>query len=145
MTNCINVKIFVDTNILIYAYDRGAGPKHNLALNLVETLWREGTGALSTQVLQEFYVNVRRKAQKPISARKAKDLITDYLAWNPVINDGASVIEAIELEQRYKFSFWDAMIVVAAQRAGATTLYSEDFNSGQVIGSLKIVNPFAQI
>ncbi len=145
MTNCINVKIFVDTNILIYAYDRGAGPKHNLALNLVETLWREGTGALSTQVLQEFYVNVRRKAQKPISARKAKDLITDYLAWNPVINDGASVIEAIELEQRYKFSFWNAMIVVAAQRAGATTLYSEDFNSGQVIGSLKIVNPFAQI
>ena len=143
MTNCINVKIFVDTNILIYAYDRGAGPKHDLALNLVETLWREGTGALSTQVLQEFYVNVRRKAQKPISARKAKDLITDYLAWNPVINDGASVIEAIELEQRYKFSFWDAMIVVAAQRAAATTLYSEDFNSGQVIGSLKIVNPFA--
>ena len=142
MTNCINVKIFVDTNILIYAYDRGAGPKHNLALNLVETLWREGTGALSTQVLQEFYVNVRRKAQKPISARKAKDLITDYLAWNPVINDGASVIEAIELEQRYKFSFWDAMIIVAAQRAGASTLYSEDFNSGQVIGSLKIVNPF---
>jgi len=143
VTNCINVKIFVDTNILIYAYDRGAGPKHDLALNLVETLWREGTGALSTQVLQEFYVNVRRKAQKPISARKAKDLITDYLAWNPVINDGASVIEAIELEQRYKFSFWDAMIVVAAQRAAATTLYSEDFNSGQVIGSLKIVNPFA--
>ena len=143
MTNCINVKIFVDTNILIYAYDRGAGPKHNLALNLVETLWREGTGALSTQVLQEFYVNVRRKAQKPISARKAKDLITDYLAWNPVINDGASVIEAIELEQRYKFSFWDAMIIVAAQRAGASTLYSEDFNSGQVIGSLKFVNPFA--
>ena len=142
MTNCINVKIFVDTNILIYAYDRGAGPKHDLALNLVETLWREGTGALSTQVLQEFYVNVRRKAQKPISARKAKDLITDYLAWNPVINDGASVIEAIELEQRYKFSFWDAMIIVAAQRAGASTLYSEDFNSGQVIGSLKIVNPF---
>jgi len=136
------VKIFVDTNILIYAYDRGAGPKHDLALNLVETLWREGTGALSTQVLQEFYVNVRRKAQKPISARKAKDLITDYLAWNPVINDGASVIEAIELEQRYKFSFWDAMIIVAAQRAGASTLYSEDFNSGQVIGSLKIVNPF---
>lgn len=72
----------------------------------------------------------------------AKDLITDYLAWNPVVNDGASVIESIELEQRYKFSFWDAMIVVAAQRAGATTLYSEDFNSGQVIGSLKIANPF---
>jgi len=143
VTNCIDVKIFVDTNILIYAYDRGAGPKHDLALNLVETLWQEGTGALSTQVLQEFYVNVRRKAQKPISARKAKDLITDYLAWNPVINDGASVIEAIELEQRYRFSFWDAMIVVAAQRAGATTLYSEDFNSGQIIGSLKIVNPFA--
>lgn len=142
MTNCINVKIFVDTNILIYAYDRGAGPKHDLALNLVETLWQEGTGALSTQVLQEFYVNVRRKAQKPVSARMAKDLITDYLAWNPVVNDGASVIESIELEQRYKFSFWDAMIVVAAQRAGATTLYSEDFNSGQVIGSLKIVNPF---
>ena len=137
------MKIFVDTNILIYAYDRGAGTKHDLALKLIETLWQEGTGALSTQVLQEFYVNVRRKAQKPISAAQAKDLITDYLAWNPVINDGASVIEAIEMEQRYKFSFWDAMIVVAAQRAGASALYSEDFNNGQVIGSLEIVNPFA--
>jgi len=141
--NSINVKIFVDTNILIYAYDRGAGPKHDLALSLIETLWQEGTGALSTQVLQEFYVNVRRKAQKPISAQQARDLIADYLAWNPVINDGASVLEAIDMEQRYKFSFWDAMIVAAANRAGASTLYSEDFNSGQIIGSLKIINPFA--
>lgn len=137
------MKSFVDTNILIYAYDRGAGPKHERAMSLVENLWREGTGVLSTQVLQEFYVNIRRKARTPISADQAKDLIADYLAWNPVVNDGALVIEAIELERSLKFSFWDAMIVVAAQRAGASTLYSEDFNNGQVIGSLTIVNPFA--
>ena len=99
------MKIFLDTNILIYAYDRGAGPKHDLALNLVETLWQEGTGALSTQVLQEFYVNVRRKAQKPVSARKAKDLITDYLAWNPVINDGADYLNPVILIQLAKLPF----------------------------------------
>ena len=79
------MKAFVDTNVLVYAYDRGAGSKHERALSLVENLWKDGSGVLSTQVLQEFYVNVRRKAQKPISHDQARALITDYLSWDPVV------------------------------------------------------------
>jgi len=136
------VKTFVDTNILVYAYDRGAGPRHDRAQNLLQTLWEQGQGALSTQVLQEFYVNVRRKAVNPITAKQARSLVTDYLAWNPVVNDGVAMLEAIDLEQRYKLSFWDSMIVVAAMKSGAATLCSEDFSHGQKFGTVQVVNPF---
>jgi predicted nucleic acid-binding protein len=136
------VKAFVDTNVLVYAYDRGAGSKHERALGLVEKLWVEGSGALSTQVLQEFYVNIRRKARKPISHKQARSLITDYMSWDPVVNDGASMLEAIDVEQHYKLSFWDSLIVVAAQKSGASVLFSEDFNNGQKFGPVQVLNPF---
>jgi predicted nucleic acid-binding protein len=138
----MTVKAFVDTNVLVYAYDRGAGQRHDRALNLLESLWMEGGGVLSTQVLQEFYVNVRRKAKKPITHDQARALIADYLSWDPVINDGAILLEAIDVERKYKLSFWDAMIVVAAQKSGATVLYSEDFNDGQAFGQVRVQNPF---
>mgnify|MGYP001827857629 FL=1 len=102
----------------------------------------EGSGVLSTQVLQEFYVNVRRKAKKPISHDRARALIADYLSWDPVVNDGATLLDAIDVERQYKLSFWDAMIVVAAQKSGATVLYSEDFNDGQEFGGVRVENPF---
>lgn len=136
------MKTFVDTNILVYAYDRGAGPKHDRSLNLLQTLWEHGQGALSTQVLQEFYVNVRRKAVKPMTAKQARSLVADYLTWNPVVNDGVAMLEAIDLEQRYKLSFWDSMIVVAAMKSGAAILCSEDFSHGQKFGTVEVVNPF---
>lgn len=136
------MKTFVDTNILIYAYDRGSGHKHEIARELLKSLWQQGNGVISTQVLQEFYVNVRRKARKPLSAARAKALVATYLAWNPVVNDGAAMLEAIEFEQRYKLSFWDALIVVAARKSGARILSSEDFNSGQNFGELQVRNPF---
>ena len=136
------MKAFVDTNILVYAYDRGAGVKHERALKLVEGLWQDGNGAISTQVLQEFYVNVRRKAQQPISPQEARSLIGDYLTWKPIVNDGDAVLEAIDAEGRYKLSFWDALVVVAAQKSGASIIYSEDFNHGRQFGSVRIENPF---
>jgi predicted nucleic acid-binding protein len=138
----MTVKVFVDTNVLVYAYDRGAGSKHERALSLVEKLWMEGSGVLSTQVLQEFYVNVRRKARKPISHKQARNLIADYMSWDPVVNDGASMLEAIDVEQHYKLSFWDSLIVVAAQKSGASVLFSEDFNDGQKFGLVQVQNPF---
>ena len=137
------MKAFVDTNVLVYAYDRGAGSRHERAARLVEALWQEGTGILSTQVLQEFYVNVRRKASRPISHEEARSLIADYLAWEPVVNDGALVLDAIDAETRYQLSFWDALIVVAAQKAGADVIYSEDMSDGQRFGSVQVRNPFA--
>jgi predicted nucleic acid-binding protein len=136
------VKTFVDTNILIYAHDRGAGHKHELARRAVEDLWESGNGVISTQVLQEFYVNVRRKAANPVSDAAARSLIEDYIAWDPVINDGTSVIEAIDIERRFRLSFWDALIIVAAHRAGAGVVLSEDFSHGQKYGDVQVVDPF---
>jgi predicted nucleic acid-binding protein len=137
----MSARRFVDTNILVYAHDRGAGKKHRLARTLVERLWLERSGAISTQVLQELYVNVRRKAAAPISSEEAQRLIADYLAWEVVINDGASILRAIELETHYEISFWDALIVQAAEQAGVTILYSEDLSPGQVYGSVEVVDP----
>ena len=138
----MTVKTFVDTNILVYAYDRGAGDRHEKALSLIEQLWQKGNGILSTQVLQEFYVNIRRKAQRPVTVEQARVLIADYLAWNPIINDGAAVLEAIDLEKRYQLSFWDSLIIAAAQKGCASIIYSEDFNHGQKFGSVEVQNPF---
>lgn len=136
-------RAFVDTNILIYAHDTSAGAKHEVASDLVERLWEERFGVLSTQVLQELYVNVRRKVRHPLSIAEAKQLLSDYLRWEVVVNAGDAILEALELEARFKLSFWDALIVQAAQHAGAQTLYSEGFTDGQVFGALRVVNPFA--
>ena len=136
------VKTFVDTNILVYAYDRGAGEKHVAAQRAIEQLWKDGNGLISTQVLQEFYINIRRKAQRPISISAARNLIADYLAWDPVVNNGTSILEAMDVERRYKLSFWDSLIVVAAQQSGAEILLSEDFNQGQKYGSVQVQSPF---
>ena len=136
------VKTFVDTNVLVYAYDRASGWKHGRARDLVEKLWNEGSGLLSTQVLQELYVNVRRKARPPVPQEEARTLVADYLAWDPVVNDGAAVLEAVDVGHRHQLSFWDALIVVAARKGGASVIYSEDLNHGQMFGSVQVLNPF---
>jgi predicted nucleic acid-binding protein len=133
-------KSFVDTNILFYAQDRQAGSKHERAKRLVHELWASGTGALSTQVLQEFCVNARRK-NSDLPMDELRRLIDAFLSWEIVVNTGESVLRALETEARYKISFWDALIVDAAQRCGAEILYSEDLNDGQTYGSVRVVNP----
>ena len=137
------MKTFVDTSILVYAYDRGSGAKHQKAREELETLWRERSGSLSIQVLQEFYVNIRRKALKPVSIDQARGLISDYMVWTPVTNDGSLLLSALECEARFKVSFWDSMILAAAQRSGAAILLSEDFNHDQAYGDVLVRNPFA--
>ncbi len=136
-------KAFLDTNILVYAHDLGSGRKHVLARDLVHRLWMDRSGVLSTQVLQEFWVNVRRKARQPIALDEARDLVENYLTWEVVANTGQSIREAIVLEERYGVSFWDALILQAAAQSGAGTIYSEDFNAGQKYGTVEAVNPFA--
>ncbi len=136
-------RFFVDTNILVYAHDRGAGEKHRMARSVVERLWRDRSGALSTQVLQELYVNVRRKAAAPISVEEARRLIEDYLSWEVVINDGPSMLRAMEIEARYAISYWDALIIQAAEQCGAEVLYSEDLSHGQRYGSVEVVDPLS--
>ncbi len=134
-------RYFVDTNILMYAHDSAAGEKHTRAKALVEELWESRSGAVSTQVLQELAVNLRRKAKKPLDAKATRDVISDYLAWHVVVNGGDSILEALELEARYQLSFWDALVVQAAQVAGAEILYSEDLSDGQRYGTVRVKNP----
>lgn len=134
-------RYFVDTNILIYAHDTSAGPKHERAKALVEKLWRDRTGIVSTQVLQELAVNMRRRAGRPLDAKATRDVVADYLTWQVVVNAGESILEALDLEARYQLSFWDALVVHAAQASGAEVLYSADFSHGQTYGSVRVFNP----
>jgi predicted nucleic acid-binding protein len=93
--------------------------------------------------LQELYVNLRRKARRPLDFGAAKRLVEDYLSWTVVVNDGAAVLRAIDLEDRYSLSFWDALIVDAARSADAALLYSEGLGHGQRYGGVEVRNPFA--
>ena len=134
-------KYFVDTNILIYAHDRAAGVKHDRARQVIERLWTTGEGVLSTQVLQELCINLRRKISRPVPVEEVRQLIQDYLSWEVVVNTPESVVEALETEVRYKISFWDALVLVSAKNSGATVLYSEDLATGQRYGTIQVVNP----
>lgn len=134
-------KYFVDTNILIYAHDRSTGIKHERARQIIEGLWTTGQGVLSTQVLQELCINLRRKIARPLPVEEIRQLLQDYLSWEIVINAPEAVIQALEIEVRYKTSFWDALILQAAQQSGAAVLYSEDLAIGQSYGSIRVVNP----
>lgn len=140
--NCTTVPSFVDTNILVYADDRDAKAKHEIARDLILELWDDRSGVLSIQVLQEFYVTVTRKLKKPLSSAKAQEVVEEYLTWAVVENTGALLTAAIDLQQKAQLSFWDAMVVQAAIEAGCTKLYSEDLNDGQHFGSVIVVNPF---
>jgi predicted nucleic acid-binding protein len=134
-------KFFVDTNILIYAHDSHAGPKHESARKLIEHLWTKGQGALSTQVLHELCVNLRRRVKHPLPSDEIVALIEDYLSWEIVINTPQSIIAALAIEARYKVSYWDALILHAAESCGAAVLYSEDLSHGQRYGGVEVVNP----
>lgn len=134
-------RCFLDSNILVYAHDRGSGGKHERARDLVERLWIDRTGVLSTQVLQEFYVNVRRKAKRPLATGEAARIVEDYLSWEVVVNSGGAILQAFLLEDRFQISFWDALIIQAATTVGVRTLYSEDLSHNQVYGLVRVVNP----
>jgi len=136
-------KVFVDTNILLYAHDQSTGVKHERARALIEKLWDSGGGVLSTQVLQELCVNLRRKTAHPLSVEHTRALLQDYLSWEIVINTAESILEALVIEQRYIISFWDALIIQAAGSAGASIVYSEDLADGQKYGSLRVINPLS--
>jgi predicted nucleic acid-binding protein len=134
---------FVDSNVLVYAYDTDAGTKHDVAADLLVRLWNDESGRLSTQVLQEFYVTVTRKLPKQLPRRTARDTVDSYATWHPHRPDVGDLVTASELEERHHLSFWDALIVVAAQRSRAVSLLTEDLNDGQRFNDLQVSNPFA--
>jgi predicted nucleic acid-binding protein len=137
-------KYFVDTNILIYAHDHSAGQKHERARRLIEHLWTTGEGVLSTQILQELCINLRRKLAHPLRIGEIRRIVEDYLNWEIVVNSPESTLEALDIEAQYKTSFWDALVLQAAESSGAEVLYSEDLAGGQRYGTIRVVNPLLE-
>ena len=133
---------FCDTNIIVYAYDTTVGVKHDRAQALLERLWVQGVGALSVQVLQELFVTLTRKVARPLDHGEARSIVADLATWRLVQPTASDVLAAIDATSRWKLSFWDAMILAAAQRAGAAVLWSEDFSDGQRFDAVTVRNPF---
>jgi predicted nucleic acid-binding protein len=139
----MNVKTFVDSNILIYAHDVDAGEKQMVAREILRDLWAERSGAVSLQVLQEFYVNVTRKIAVPLAKDAARLVVTAYSEW--CVETGTeAVAAAFRIEDEARIGFWDALIVAAAASCGADRILSEDLNSGQTIRGIRVENPFKQ-
>jgi predicted nucleic acid-binding protein len=132
---------FVDTNILIYAHDLDAGVKRERAIAKLSELWDSGAGRLSTQVLQEFYVNATQKLTTPVARSTAREVIKTYGVWVHHDTTVETITRATELAELSRISFWDALIVAAAEEVDADELLSEDLNNGQTIAGIKVVNP----
>jgi len=135
---------FVDANVLVYALDSSAGRKQTLAQALLERLWESGTGCLSVQVLQEFFVTVTRKVATPLPVDQASDRIREFATWTVFSPTTKDVLAAIALHSRAKIGFWDAMIVVAAAESGCDVLWTEDLSDGQRIQGIDVRDPFSR-
>ena len=135
-------RTFVDTNVLVYAHDRSEAQKQPVAQALLEELWANRTGTLSTQILQEFYVVATRTFDPPLSRRAAREIVALYGTWPLVPVDLPLILTASQLEERHRLSFWDALVIEAARRAGASRLVTEDLQDGRTIGGVRIENPF---
>jgi predicted nucleic acid-binding protein len=133
---------FLDTNILVYAFDRSAGQKRALAVQRVESCWEHENGGISIQVLQEFFVTVTRKIATPLDHQTARQVVADLAQWRFHAPGASDLLHAIDLQRDYRLSFWDAQIVQSAASLGCGQLLSEDFNHGQLYAGVQVVNPF---
>lgn len=137
-------KVFVDMNIIIYACTVSSEERHKIAVKIIEDLWQFGLGVISTQVLQEFFYRITNKIRKPLDVKIAKEIVSDLLTWDVVVNDGESLLKAIDIHKRYRYSFWDAMVIQAALKGNASLLLSEDLSDNQIIDGVRIKNPFVK-
>jgi predicted nucleic acid-binding protein len=140
----MSVKVFVDTNVLVYARDASEPEKQARAADWMATLWERRSGRLSHQVLQEFYITVTVKLSPGLDKELARRDVRALGAWQPMAADFRVLEGAWLLQDRYRFSWWDALIVAAAQLSECRYLLSEDFQEGLALGSLKIIHPFRQ-
>ncbi len=131
---------FVDTNVLLYASDSDAVQKQPVSIALLERLLLAGTGALSVQVLMEFYSNATRKFR--MTSLEAETVIEGLAKWRIHRPDHSSVMEAIHLQRRYNLAWFDSMILNSALETGSTVLWTEDFSDGQRFGGLVVRNPY---
>jgi len=135
---------FVDTNILVYAHDRSAGNKQKTASELILRLSRSRMGALSLQVLSEFFVTVTRKIPSPIATNDALEIVFDFTTWRVHQPRTENLLAAMRVAEQYRLSLWDALIVQSATDVNATVLWSEDLNPGQTYSGVLLRNPFTE-
>ena len=136
-------KTFVDSNVLIYAHDVDAKAKHEVSKQVLRELWRDRTGALSVQVLQEFYVNATRKIPKPLTKNEARAVVDSYANWSTETT-AEEIAAAFRIEDEARIGFWDALVVASAVKSGASRILSEHLNAEQIIAGVRIENPFAR-
>lgn len=137
-------KVFLDTNIFIYSIDasRGQSKKRDVARQIVEEHIRKDSGAISIQVLQEFYQVATQKIQVPLSTDEALEYLHYMAILETVLPDFDMVVAAIRLHQKHSLSFWDALILQAAIIAGCSQILSEDLQDGFYLDNLTVKNPF---
>jgi predicted nucleic acid-binding protein len=135
---------FVDTNVLVYAHDASAGSKREAAAALVARLLDEGTGCLSIQVLMELAATLTRKIPNPLSPAAAAEVVRDFSTWTAFTPGPGDVVASLEIGDRHRIAFWDAMIVRAASALGAEVIWSEDLGDGQEYEGVTVRNPFSR-
>lgn len=133
---------FCDSNVVVYAYDAKAGAKREEAHRLLERLRATGQGAVSVQVLQEVFVTLTRKLAQRLAPGEARDVVAALATWQVVAPTHRDVLAAIDRSLLWRVSFWDAMVLTAAIKAGASVLWSEDLNHGQSYEGTVVRNPF---
>jgi predicted nucleic acid-binding protein len=136
------VPVFVDTNVLVYARDTADPAKQAKASEWIAHLWDRGEGRLSLQVLQEYYVTTTRKLRPGLEPEDARADVLDLAAWSPAVADTQMVAAAWSVEDRFGLSFWDALIVAAAQVARCEVLLTEGLQHGMDLEGVRIVDPF---
>ena len=133
---------FFETDILIYAADRSEPEKQLQARRLLKNAIENETGVVSVQVLGEFFYVVTRRIPNPLSVEEAEEVINRVVVLPVVELDWGLVQRAIDTHKQYGITYWDSLIVAAAERAGCTRIVSEDLNSGQSYHGMVVVDPF---
>jgi predicted nucleic acid-binding protein len=134
-------KVFLDSNLIIYANDARVPEKQARAAECVSRAMRDGAGVISTQVLQEYAVVACAKLHQDPDAVLRQLLLLESL--EVVLITPAIIRRALELQGRYQIAFWDASILAAAEHARCTVLFSEDLNPGQLYANVRVENPLA--
>ncbi|MFO1199318.1 MAG: PIN domain-containing protein [Burkholderiaceae bacterium] len=134
--------VFVDTNVFVYARDARDAPKQRRAMAWLEFLWREQAGRTSAQVLSEYFVTVTRKLAQPMEPDAAWDDVRALFAWQPRAIDPEVLTCGVEVARRFRLSWWDSLVVAAAQLQSCPLLLSEDLQDGLVIGGVTVRSPF---
>ena len=138
----MSAAVFVDTNIFVYACDATETVKQPIAARYLEELWSEHRGRTSVQVLNELYVTITRKLDPGLEPVEAWDLVRELLAWEPQEVTGHLMLRAREIEERYSTSWWDSLVVAAAESQDCSLLLTEDLQDGMIFGSVTVRNPF---